>query len=30
MATRSGQTLDDVLYPEIGTVKTGMLKVGVI
>jgi len=27
MATRFGQTLDDVLYPEIGTVKTGMLKV---
>merc|ERR1719392_68948 len=27
MATRFGQTLDDVLYPEIGTIETGMLEV---
>merc|ERR1711892_978064 len=27
MATRHGQTLDDVLYPEVGTIKTGILGV---
>merc|ERR1712179_538873 len=27
MATRFGQTLDDVLYPEIGTIESGMLQV---